>query len=632
MTEIIFESFKTTLQEVKILNNIVKKEKVSKPELVKGLKQAKDLLSSSYSSLSIFSEAIKNEVSIGYKISFNNKKQKKKISKIEAKAIYNQLLRIINSELDEGVLNLKESLVLENQISAMGLHLVSASIDEDFQNFNNNFNSNELTLKELSISFNKYVDIIVKYIEDILLYDVFIIFEKPDIVYTKEILFTTDYKKEYIDKWLNCSVTFNELRRNKRTDHWSEIYKLNLDFEHLEKIENHQKKLFNERVESEIRSALIDFDELEEDVKKEALNKEINLIQNFFNSDTSKTIVKRLKNILSFSKPKEVIIEYDNILRDRLLLSDFNIYAAGKSTYSSVFVASFFMTYLETLKESVDKTNKTTLNPVMNYTNFQNDEPTDVFIVEELEKRLAIEAVEYKRKLDDEWEKYTFDPMYFDNFISGDLYNEFLKSLYERIKPLNDFEINKYLTLSVNQFKTHTPEKRAEAFKRLYHDTYWFPNYMEYKEETYLSKYAMHVWKHYANHFTLFKEATINALKDFKSGITSTTKKPSKELKKDFNSLIPQTNKQDYIVRLLEDLSITLNGTSILTPRKKGALRGVIEALREKMIIPNIGLSTLCNVFADKINLELKSELDASTTSEKYKKEALQYIKNNRIH
>ena len=161
----------------------------------------------------------------------------------------------------------------------------------------------------------------------------------------------------------------------------------------------------------------------------------------------------------------------------------------------------------------------------MNYANYQNDEPTDVFIVEELEKRLAIEAVEYKRKLDDEWEKYTFDPMYFDNFISGDLYNEFLKSLYERIKPLNDFEVNKYLTLSVNQFKTHTPEKRTEAFKRLYYETYWFPNYMEYKEESYMSKYAMHVWKHYKSHFNKYKEATENTLQDFKNGLIGSSKK-----------------------------------------------------------------------------------------------------------
>ena len=41
------------------------------------------------------------------------------------------------------------------------------------------------------------------------------------------------------------------------------------------------------------------------------------------------------------------------------------------------------------------------------------------------------------------------------------------------------------------------------------------------------------------------------------------------ELKKDFSTLIPQTNKQDYVLQLLEDLSLTLNGNSILTPRKK---------------------------------------------------------------
>ena len=134
MTKIIFDSFKSTLQEVRFLNNILNKEKVSKAELIKGLNQAKDLLFSSYSSLSIFSEVIKNEVSIGYKIDFNDKKQKKNISKTEAKVIYNELLGIIKSELDEGVLKPKESLILENQISAMGLHLVSASIDEDFRN------------------------------------------------------------------------------------------------------------------------------------------------------------------------------------------------------------------------------------------------------------------------------------------------------------------------------------------------------------------------------------------------------------------------------------------------------------------------------------------------------------------
>ncbi|MFC5196591.1 hypothetical protein ACFPH8_14710 [Bizionia hallyeonensis] len=156
---------------------------------------------------------------------------------------------------------------------------------------------------------------------------------------------------------------------------------------------------------------------------------------------------------------------------------------------------------------------------------FQYDNFKDLLLVEELEKRVAIEAVEYKKNCDDYWETYTFDPTYFDTFISGELYTIFLNAIYERIKPLNDFEINKYLTLSVNQFKTHTPTKRAEAFKRIYHDTYWHPNKMEYNENEYDDKYAMHVWKHYKNHFHLFKEASENILLDFKKGLIGNGKK-----------------------------------------------------------------------------------------------------------
>jgi hypothetical protein len=156
-----------------------------------------------------------------------------------------------------------------------------------------------------------------------------------------------------------------------------------------------------------------------------------------------------------------------------------------------------------------------------------NDE--EVLIVEELENRLAIEAVEYKRRIDDLWETHKFDPTYFDSFISGTLLNEFSKSVYDRIRPLNNQEINRYLSLSLQQFKTHTPPKRHKAFLLNYHNTYWFPNVMEYKENEYDAKYATHVWKHYTNHFHLFKEAIQKVYDDFKAGLagTSETAKPS---------------------------------------------------------------------------------------------------------
>ena len=98
------------------------------------------------------------------------------------------------------------------------------------------------------------------------------------------------------------------------------------------------------------------------------------------------------------------------------------------------------------------------------------------------------------------------------------------------------------------------------------------------------------------------------------------------------NGDVVSKEKQIYILKLLEDLSITVSGKSVLSTRKKGALRGVVEALREKMIIPNKGIAMLCNLIAVEINLELNSELDASTTSENYKKEALKYINNNPLH
>ncbi|WP_148256147.1 hypothetical protein [Lacinutrix sp. 5H-3-7-4] len=267
------------------------------------------------------------------------------------------------------------------------------------------------------------------------------------------------------------------------------------------------------------------------------------IIRNFLSqefNDVLEVLTMRFKKVEDIEEVDE--LDWEEMIEE----GHFGIDDKFMSHFIKYMVVADRLTTFKSILESVEKEKKQQekeklTNPVMNYTNYQNDEPTDVFIVEELEKRLAIEAVEYKRKLDDEWEKYTFDPMYFDNFISGNLYNEFLKSLYERIKPLNDFEVNKYLTLSVNQFKTHTPEKRVEAFKKLYYETYWFPNYMEYKEESYISKYAMHVWKHYKSHFNKYKEATENVLQDFKNGLIGSgkkeiTEKPKSISKSKYNS------------------------------------------------------------------------------------------------
>lgn len=85
---------------------------------------------------------------------------------------------------------------------------------------------------------------------------------------------------------------------------------------------------------------------------------------------------------------------------------------------------------------------------------------------------------------------------------------------------------------------------------------------------------------------------------------------------------------QTYVLQLLEDLSITVNGKYALSPKRKGAIRGVVEALREKNIVPNLSLEELNNAIASKIDLELKSKLDWSKTSDDYKMKTFKYIEN----
>lgn len=134
------------------------------------------------------------------------------------------------------------------------------------------------------------------------------------------------------------------------------------------------------------------------------------------------------------------------------------------------------------------------------YRHFSNkNAPKELFLVDKLEISLAHYASTYKKNRDDFWETYHFDPNYFNEFIPGDLLTEFNLQLHDYIKPLNNHEINRYLTASIQQFKTHTPEKRKEMFCEIYHDTYLYPNYMKYTGSSARDNYV------FARLETLFK-------------------------------------------------------------------------------------------------------------------------------
>ena len=95
--------------------------------------------------------------------------------------------------------------------------------------------------------------------------------------------------------------------------------------------------------------------------------------------------------------------------------------------------------------------------------------------------------------------------------------------------------------------------------------------------------------------------------------------------KETFDSILTK-EKQVFILTMLEDLGITVNGIAKLSERRKGAIRGVVEALKENNVLPNKSLEILNNIIANAIGLELKSKLDYSNTSNDFHKKANKYI------
>jgi hypothetical protein len=402
----------------------------------------------------------------------------------------------------------------------------------------------------------------------------------------------------------------------------------------------------------------------------------------------------------------------------------------------------------------------------------------ELFLVEELENRLINEAIAYKHKFEEEWENVKFDPNYFNLFITGPLYTQFVADIFNKIKPLNNYEISKFLTLSVAQFKTHIPEIRENEFILNYLKASRFPNEMGSDVNEHDQKYAKHILKHYSNHFHLFKEATEKAFDDFKNGLYGESNKVqiinsekrvedffyevkeghitqieilnqvqkltenfdlakleilsedfsfflfqekgkkrsefndevianaiqqlkekgkeipykftaeirtnkgeiieeqhkfldvekllfpfdfflcyqfenflTKEIDKQKEKIsVPNVEKKEitkstkptptfdnllnaknatFILKMLEDLSITKDGKSILSVRRKGALRGIVEASIENNILPQMSIDSLCKLIAEKIGLQLTSKLDFSDISKNTKKKAEQYINSN---
>ena len=143
--------------------------------------------------------------------------------------------------------------------------------------------------------------------------------------------------------------------------------------------------------------------------------------------------------------------------------------------------------------------------------NFVPQEEDELLLAEELENRLIIEGVNYKRVLSERWETFQFDKEYFKKFIPHSLYTEFIQSLFAKLEPWNNQEINRYLTLSIAQFKRFQPAHREQQFIQKFARCYWHPNVVDkiYEDEERAAKFIL---KDFIPHYHLFQTEAEKAL------------------------------------------------------------------------------------------------------------------------
>lgn len=146
-----------------------------------------------------------------------------------------------------------------------------------------------------------------------------------------------------------------------------------------------------------------------------------------------------------------------------------------------------------------------------------------LFLVEDLENKILNAAAEYYIKFTNGIVE--FDPAFFSRLLEGPQLNDFVQTTFEKIQHLNNQEINKYLTVSMSQFKTHQPALRFEILKEMFWDKYWFPNEVPQhysKMSEHQLKYFEHVFFYYDKHFYLYHEAAEQVFQDFKKGYLGT--------------------------------------------------------------------------------------------------------------
>lgn len=134
-------------------------------------------------------------------------------------------------------------------------------------------------------------------------------------------------ESEYIEKWIDVSISLSEWLSQRNIDHWEIIEQLGLSESQIEEIEQHQHSLFNQAVKNSVNNRI---DSYQESVKITVFTEHLRIIDLFLKSSKVEPfLIELLKPIVSIKEKNylDTLVAFQNILAHRYndFKTDFSI-------------------------------------------------------------------------------------------------------------------------------------------------------------------------------------------------------------------------------------------------------------------------------------------------------------------
>jgi hypothetical protein len=177
-------------------------------------------------------------------------------------------------------------------------------------------------------------------------------------------------ENEYIESWIDTSITLNDWLQHRNINHWEIINQFDLEEEVINEIEQHQAELFNKCVNNSVQSQIDEIYKRPEAVKIEIIKEHLRVINLFTNSVNENPFIIELLKPIIIIRPKDYLCvlkswqdQISNQFND--FRKDYNLSPTGLFSNSCYFSASVLYNYKKRIEEIL---NPKTPQPINNET------------------------------------------------------------------------------------------------------------------------------------------------------------------------------------------------------------------------------------------------------------------------